>query len=325
MSKAKKTGSKDAERKAKAPVNAGEKSLTIEGVTVPVSHLDKVYYPGEGITKGDVIQYYLSMADYLMKYLKGRPLSLFRNPGGIGEPGFFQKDVDGNLPSFAASYEMEAASTGKIVHYFVCNNLASLVYLNNLGCIEINPWHSTVNSPDRPDYLIIDIDPSVNNTFEQVMETALTIREVLDHAGAPSYCKTSGATGMHIYVPASGKYLYDELKDFAHEVCLRVNGRLSATTTLQRSLSKRDRSQIYLDYLQNSRSQTIASVYSLRPRPGATVSTPLDWKEVRKGLTPGEFTIQNTLQRVRRQGDFFNNVLGKGIDLKKCVRALPAQ
>ncbi|MDE3214400.1 MAG: ATP-dependent DNA ligase, partial [Bacteroidota bacterium] len=185
MSKAKKTGSKDAERKAKAPVNAGEKSLTIEGVTVPVSHLDKVYYPGEGITKGDVIQYYLSMADYLMKYLKGRPLSLFRNPGGIGEPGFFQKDVDGNLPSFAASYEMEAASTGKIVHYFVCNNLASLVYLNNLGCIEINPWHSTVNSPDRPDYLIIDIDPSVNNTFEQVMETALTIREVLDHAGAP--------------------------------------------------------------------------------------------------------------------------------------------
>ncbi|MDE3213738.1 MAG: DNA ligase, partial [Bacteroidota bacterium] len=127
------------------------------------------------------------------------------------------------------------------------------------------------------------------------------------------------------YVPASGKYLYEELKDFAHEVCLRVNGRLSATTTLQRSLSKRDRSQIYLDYLQNSRSQTIASVYSLRPRPGATVSTPLDWKEVRKGLTPGEFTIQNTLQRVRRQGDFFNNVLGKGIDLKKCVRALPAQ
>ena len=302
--------------------HTGERTFVFGRSKVPVSHPGKIYFPAEGFTKEAVIEYYIAMAGYILPYLKGRPLSLFRNPDGIAQPGFFQKDAGSEVPPYAETYAVTAESTGKIVHYFVCNNLASLVYLNNLGCIEINPWHSRVDSPDRPDYLIIDIDPSRQNTFEQVIEVVLAVKEVFDRINQDCFCKTSGATGMHIYVPASRKYPYEELKDFAHQVCVIVNEQMKTTTTLQRSLSKRDRSQIYLDYLQNSKSQTIASVYSLRPRPGATVSTPLDWKEVRSGLTPWEFTIKNTLQRMEKTGDLFKGVLGKGIDLKKCRKLL---
>lgn len=323
MAAGKKTPPEVAPNREKDP-HAGERIFTFGGSQVAVSHPDKIYFPAEGLTKEAVIEYYIAMSGYILPYLKGRALSLFRNPDGIDQPGFFQKDVGSEVPPFAETYAVTAESTGKIVHYFVCNNLASLVYLNNLGCIEINPWHSRVDSPGNPDYLIIDIDPSGQNTFDQVIEVALAFKEVFDRISQVCFCKTSGATGMHIYVPAARKYPYEDLKDFAHQVCVMVNKQMEASTTLQRSLSKRDRSQIYLDYLQNSKSQTIASVYSLRPRPGATVSTPLDWKEVRSGLTPGEFTINNTLQRLEKTGDLFNGVFGKGIDLKKSRKLLGA-
>jgi len=213
-------------------------------------------------------------------------------------------------------------SNNKEINYIVCDNIQTLVYMNNLGCIEINPWHSTVKSLDHPDYLMIDIDPSDKNTFDQVIEVALTVKSILDKAGAPCFCKTSGASGMHVYVPTGKKYTFEQVKDFAYLICMLASEELKGFTTLERNLQKRGNKHIYMDYLQNRRGQTIASVYSLRPKPGATVSTPLLWEEVKPGLSPKQFTIYNSLERVKKMGDIFKGVLGKGIDLSKCLEKL---
>jgi bifunctional non-homologous end joining protein LigD len=297
-------------------------TYTFGKTKVNVSNPSKIYFPKEKITKKEVIDYYVSMADYILPYLKGRPESLLRHPNGITEQSFFQKDAADNAPAFVSHQLIHSESNNKEINYIVCDNIATLVYLNNLGCIEMNPWHSTVKSLDKPDYLMIDIDPSEENTFDQVVQTALTVREVLDKAGAASFCKTSGATGMHVYVPTGKKYTFEQVKDFAYIICMMAHEALKGFTTLERNLSKRGNKHIYMDYLQNRRGQTIASVYSLRPKPGATVSTPLLWDEVQKGLSPKEFTIYNTLNRVKKTGDIFKGVLGKGIDLAKCLQNL---
>ncbi|HEY5407732.1 MAG TPA: DNA ligase D [Ginsengibacter sp.] len=289
---------------------------------VKTTHLNKIYFPEDGVTKGDVINYYISMSDYILPYLKGRPQSLLRNPNGIHEQGFFHKDAAANVPSYIKSKKLFSESTNKDIDYIICDNQATLTYMNNLGCIEINPWHSTIRYLDKPDYLIIDIDPSKKNTFEQVIEAANVVKQVLDKAGAASFCKTSGATGLHVYVPVAKKYTYEQVKDFALIICTLANEELKDTTTLERNLQKRGNKKIYMDYLQNRKGQTIASVYSLRPKEGATVSTPLLWKEVKKGLSPQQFTIHNILQRVQKTGDIFKGILGKGIDLNKCLKKL---
>ncbi|MEO6843546.1 MAG: DNA ligase D [Ginsengibacter sp.] len=299
-----------------------DKIYTFGKAKVKITHPDKIYFPEEKITKGNVVDYYISMAEYILPYLKGRPESLLRNPNGINGESFFQKDAAGEVPGYVKSKKIHSDSNNKEINYIVCDNVATLVYLNNLGCIEMNPWHSTVQSLDEPDYLMIDIDPSKKNTFDQVIHVALTVKKILDKAGAESFCKTSGATGMHVYVPTGKKYTFEQVKDFAYLVCMLVYDELKDFTTLERSLSKRSSKHIYMDYLQNRRGQTIASVYSLRPKPGATVSTPLLWKEVKKGLSPKDFTIHNSLARAKKMGDIFKGVLGKGIDLKMCLQNL---
>ncbi len=273
---------------------------------VKVTNINKIIFPKDDITKGDVINYYIKMSDYILPYLKGRPESLLRNPNGINHKGFFHKDAGEDAPSFVKSKKLFSESTNKNIDYIICDNKPTLTYLNNLGCIEINPWHSTLGALDNPDYLIIDIDPSKENTFEQVIETANVVKQVLDKAGAPCYCKTSGSTGLHIYVPTGKKYTYEQVKDFAYLICMLASDQLPGFTTLERNLQKRGNKHIYMDYLQNRRGQTIACVYSLRPKPGATVSTPLLWKEVKSGLTPQDFTINNILKRVKKLGTYLH-------------------
>lgn len=286
------------------------------------THLDKVFWPDEGYTKGDVIDYYNKAYRHIIRYMRDRPESLFRMPDGIRKPGFFHKDAGLGAPSWVKHVPIYSESAGKDVNYIICNDKPTLLYLANLGCIEMNPWNSRLETIDQPDYLIIDIDPSDNNTFGQVTETAHVTREVLDKAGAVSYPKTSGASGIHVYVPLGAKYTYDQARDFAHIVAMRVHEQLPDTTSLDRPLARRGKDRIYIDYLQNSRGQTIACAYSLRPRPGATVSTPLEWKEVKKGLHPSDFTIKNILSRIDKKGDLFRDVLQKGIDLQKCIKRL---
>ena len=316
-------------KKAKKPTQKPEAEEKPNGeikafgkIKVHTTNLNKLYFPDEAITKGMVIDYYQQVAEYILPYLKERPQSLKRNPNGILDKGFFHKDAGDEAPDWVKSVKLYSESAKKEIDYIICNDKQTLAYLNNLGCIELNPWNSTKKALDKPTYLIIDIDPSEKNTFEQVIETALAFKAILDKAGADCYCKTSGATGLHIFIPMGKKYLYEQVKDFAHFLSILVNEQLPKFTSLDRNLQKRGNNKIYLDYLQNRRGQTIASAYSLRPHPGATVSTPLLWKEVKKGLTPSAFTIDTVLPRLKKFGDIFSNVLGKGIDLKKCLDKL---
>jgi bifunctional non-homologous end joining protein LigD len=301
-----------------------EKLFTYGKNKVKTTNLTKVLFPDEGITKGDVINYYRSVAKYILPYLKGRPESLYRTPNGINEQGFFQKDIANSAPAYATTQLVYSESNKKEINYILCDNEATLTYLNNLGCIELNPWHSTIKKLDYPDYLMLDIDPSDKNTFEQVIEAANAVKEILDIAGAPAFCKTSGASGIHIYVPTAKRYTYEQVKDFAYIVCMMASDLIPDFTTLERNLQKRGKDKIYMDYLQNRKGQTIASVYSLRPKPGATASCPLEWKEVKKGLSPQQFHINNMLNRIQKKGDLFKDVLGKGIDLNKCLKKLGA-
>lgn len=302
--------------------NESKKIFSFGRNKVEITNPHKIYFPEEHVSKGDVADYYQSMQQIILPYLKNRPESLLRHPNGIAEESFFQKDAGGNAPSFVKTKDLFSESTHKDIDYIVCNNAATLAYMNNLGCIEINPWHSTINKSDYPDYLMIDIDPSEKNTFDQVVEVAQAVREVMNKAGGECYCKTSGASGMHVYVPANKKYTYDQVKDFANLICMFVNQMLPGFTTLERNLKKRGNKNIYLDYLQNRRGQTLACVYSLRPKPGATVSTPLKWEEVKKGISPKDFTIFNIKERVEKMGDIFSGILEKGIDMEKCIRNL---
>jgi bifunctional non-homologous end joining protein LigD len=287
-----------------------------------ISNPGKLYWPKEGITKGELVSYYESIAPHILPYLKNRPLSLRRNPNGILDEGFYHKDAGDIAPAWMKTANIYSESSDKIIHYLVCNNVNSLLFIANLGCIEMNPWNSVISKLDHPDYLVIDIDPSEKNDFDQVIEVALATREVCEKLGIAAFCKTSGASGIHIYIPCNKKYNYDQVRDFAKVIASLVNEMLPSITTMERSLAKRKKNQIYIDYLQNSAGQTLAAVYSARPKPGATVSTPLDWKEVKGGLHPSQFTIKNILQRAEKKGDIFRGVLGKGINIPAALKKI---
>jgi bifunctional non-homologous end joining protein LigD len=299
-----------------------ENELVINKRKVPLSNISKIYWPEENYTKGDMIEYYKNIAPYILPYLKNRPLSLKRNPNGIIDAGFFQKDAGEKAPSWIKKVNVHSESNDKTIHYIMCNDAASLIYIANLGCIEMNPWFSTSLKINKPTYMVIDIDPSEKNTFDEVTETALVVKSILDKAGAASFCKTSGATGMHVYVPMGNKYPFEQVKDFAHIIASLTSEQLPETTTLTRSLAKRADNKIYVDYLQNRRGQTLACAYSLRPKPNAPVSTPLHWDEVKTGLHPSQFNMMNIQKRLSKTGDIFSPVLGKGVDLNKCLKLL---
>ncbi|MDP9961316.1 DNA ligase D [Chryseobacterium lathyri] len=299
-----------------------EKEITLNRHTVKLTNQDKIYFPKDGITKGDVIDYYQSVAEYILPYLKNRPLSLNRFPNGIEEQGFYQKDAGDHMPDWIKTTEVYSESNDKYIDYVYCNDKATLAYLNNLGCIDLNPWNSALPDLEHPDYLVLDLDPSKKNTFDDVIETALQVNEVLNSVKIKGYCKTSGSTGIHVYIPMGGKYDFDQVKDFAHILMKQVHEQLPEITTLERSLQKRDDKKIYLDYLQNRTGQTLASAYSLRPKEGASVSMPLDWEEVKPGMKPTDFTIDNALDRIKEKGDLFKPVLGKGIDMMKALELL---
>ncbi|MDB5250541.1 MAG: ligD [Segetibacter sp.] len=322
---AKKAGEAKTETASKDVVNNEKEKVYKTGkAELKTTNRTKIFFPDDGITKGDVLDYYDLMADLILPYLKDRPESLFRTPNGINQKGFFHKDAGDEAPSWVEHIPLYSDSVKKDIDYILCNNKVTLLYLVNLGCIEINPWHSRVKSLDNPDYMIIDIDPSDNNTFDQVIEAALVVKGILDQAGALSICKTSGASGLHVYVPLGKKYDYDQAKDFANLVCMMATQLIPEFTTLERSLSKRSKDKIYMDYLQNRKGQTIACVYSMRPKKGATVSTPLDWSEVKKGLSPKEFTLKTVPARVKKIGDLFAPILDpkNAVDLTKCLENL---
>jgi bifunctional non-homologous end joining protein LigD len=303
-----------------APRQSNEALIEIGGRPVEVTNLDKVFWPEEAITKGDMIAYYREISEYILPYLIDRPQSLNRFPNGITGKNFFQKDVD-DAPDWIETVRVESETSPQgSVDYLVCTGEAALVFMVNLGCIELNPWNSRLGSLERPDYLVIDLDPE-GRTFEEVIQVAQVVHTILRQAGADSQVKTSGKTGLHVYVPLDAEYSYETARQFARRVVEWVNQQSPRLTSLERSPKKR-KGKVYLDYLQNSRGQTLAAPYSLRPRPGAPVSTPLDWDELAPGLSPLDFNYNNIRQRLADRGDIFKPVMGKGIDLAACLVSL---
>jgi len=302
------------------PDNEKELSVKVNGQELKLTNLDKVYWKKEHYTKRDLLNYYHGIAPIMLTYMKNRPQSLNRHPNGIDGMSFFQKNVQGKVPNWIETFDEFSESTKETVHYYVCTNEASLVYLANLGCIEMNPWHSTTLKPNNPDYCLIDLDPHEIG-FDKVIETAQAVKKVLDELSIPAWCKTSGASGIHICIPLGAKYTYDQSRQLAELIANLVHHEVPSLTSVERSPAKRRR-KVYLDYLQNSKGQTVACVYSARPKPGATVSTPLFWEEVKKGLSPMNFTIRNLFERVKAEGDIFKPVYEKGIDLRKTLATI---
>ena len=308
------------------PVNAiknanKEKTLTLDGKTIRLTNISKIYWKDEGYTKGDLISYYQNISSVILPYLKDRPQSLNRQPHGIAGESFFQKDMDtDHIPEWIRTEKMESKTNAQGINYLICNDLATLVYMINLGCIEINPWHSTYRKPDYPTYMMLDLDPG-DISFKAVIDAALVIKELCDEIKVPCYCKTSGATGLHIYIPLAAKYDYDQAKTFAEILAEIVHERLPSTTSIERAVSKR-KDKIYIDFLQNRRGQTIAAPYCVRPRPMATVSAPLNWKEVNHLLSPEMFTIKNMEKRIKKVGDLWEPVLKHGISISGTLKAI---
>jgi len=298
-----------------------EQLITIDGHDLKLTNLNKIYWPKEKITKGEMIRYYYDIADYMMPYMKDRPQSLNRFPDGINGESFYHKNMGGKVDKWLKTFRRVSESdNGEPKDFLICTNTASLIYMANLGCIEMNPWHSRVQSPHYPDWCVIDLDPG-NISFEKVIETARVVHEVLESLQVPSYPKTSGSTGIHIYIPLGAKYNYEQSKQLAELIANMVHEELPSFTSLVRSPQKRP-DKIYLDYLQNRPIQTICAPYSVRPKPGATVSMPLHWDEVKNGLKISNFTMKNALARLKTEGDLFEGVLGKGIDLNKILKGL---
>jgi bifunctional non-homologous end joining protein LigD len=298
-------------------LEGAKQDLQIDGRTVHLTNLSKLYWPDEGYTKGDLVQYYRDVSGFILPYLKDRPESLNRHPNGIYGKSFFQKDVQ-TTPEWVATVMLE--SEEKKIRALLCQDEATLVYMANLGCIEINPLNARTDNLDSPDYLLLDLDPE-DIDFDHVIEAAQAIHKILERAGAISMCKTSGKRGLHIYVPFGAQYSHDHAKHFAELIARIANSKLTGTTSLVRNPSERQ-GRVYLDYLQNGRGKTLAAPYSVRPYPGATVSTPLRWSELRRGLHPRKFTIRTMKKRLDSVGDLWSSVLGPGIDLPRCLDRL---
>ena len=295
--------------------------VIVDGHELKLTNLDKLYWKKEKRSKMDSLNYYFKIAPYILPYMLDRPQSLNRHPNGIDAPNFYQKDMKGKLPEWMKTHTDFSESTNKNVDYLVCNNEATLIYMANLGCIEMHPWHSRTKTWQQPDWCLIDLDPDKTNTFEQVIQIAQSVKNVLDAIGAEAYVKTSGSSGIHIYIPLGAKYDYEQSKQLAQLVVTMVHYEYPDITSLERTPAKR-KGKIYLDFLQNRETQTAAAPYSLRPKPGAPVSTPLHWDEVKKGLTPTTYNMDNIFDRLKIEGDLFAPVLGKGIDMNKVLRKL---
>jgi len=292
---------------------------TVNEITLSFTNLNKEFWPDLGIKKLDVINYYSRIADFILPHLKDRPQSLRRNPDGIRKKGFFQKNMPSSIPDWLHTVPVE--SEDKTINYLLCNDLQTLLFMANWGCIELNPWGSVVASEDKPTYIVIDLDPNEIG-YDKIIHVALKVKEVLDVAGIPGYPKTSGATGMHVYVPLGGEYTYDQAKDFAEILVNYVHRICPEYTSLERKPSKR-KNRVYLDYLQNRKGQTIAVPYCIRPVKEATVATPLFWDELKPDkLRPSMFTMETIIDRLEKYGDIFKPVLTEKINMTKALKKL---
>lgn len=291
----------------------GDLILAVEGDRVPLTSLDRVYWPDEKLTKFDLLRYYLEIGPHILPFLKNRPAILQRYPRGIKAPMFFQQDLE-SAPAFVKTVR-RTNQEGRELDYAVFTTIGSMLHFVNQGNIEQHPWHSTVKHPDKPDYVMLDLDPK-QAPWENVLQVALICKEVLDELELPAFPKTSGSSGIHIYLPLKPKYEFRKVASLAEALAAEVAQRAPKIATVQRSLAKRQKQQVYVDAMQNARGKTIAAPYSARAKPGATVSMPLTWKQVEKGVKISDFTIQNVPQLVSKNGDAWKDFFATAHTLK---------
>jgi bifunctional non-homologous end joining protein LigD len=284
----------------------GDLILDVGGERVSLTSLDRVYWPDEKLTKFDLLSYYIRVSDDILPFLKGRPAILQRYPRGIKAPMFFQQDLE-SAPAFIKTVHL-TNQEGRELDYAVFTTRGSVLHFVNQGNIEQHPWHSTVKHLDKPDYLMLDLDPK-QAPWENVLQVALVCKEVLDELGLPAFPKTSGSSGIHIYLPLKPKYQFGKVAAVAEALAAEVAQRTPKIATIQRSLAKRQKQQVYVDAMQNARGKTIAAPFSARAKSGATVSMPLTWKQIEKGVKISDFTIQNAPSLMKKSGnawsDFF--------------------
>jgi bifunctional non-homologous end joining protein LigD len=285
-----------------------EATCSIDGHLLKFTNLNKVFYPAEGYTKRDVLNYYAAIADLILPHLLDRPLSLRRYPNGIQGESFFQKNVPEAFASWLRTELIASDHTEKPINYVFAGDTSSLLYLVNLGCIDHNPWISRSPGLDHPDFVLIDLDPQ-ECPFEMIVDAARLVNEVLDEIGLAGYPKTTGGDGMHVYVPVEPVYSYEDTRTFAELIARLAFDRNPDLFTTPRSVAKRRKRRVYFDYLQNAKSKTISAPYVLRAYPGAPVATPLEWAEVKRGLDPSQFHLANVRPRFHEKGDLFRGVL----------------
>jgi bifunctional non-homologous end joining protein LigD len=294
-------------------------TANVEGREVELSNLTKVLWPDDNFTKAELINYYAEIYPWLAPHLKDRPLVFTRYPNGIKEKFFYQKNVPDHLPVWIKTFNWQ--SKDRIIRMLVVTEKADLVWLANLACIELHPWLSRQQTIYNPDYMIFDLDPSPANNFEQVRQMALALKEILDALNLRPYLKTSGAEGLHLYVPLQPVYSYEQVRQTAGSIAQLVCRRYPDIATVERSVSKRG-NKIYIDYMQNVIGKTICAPYSVRPRPSAPVSVPLAWDEL-SAIKPSDFNIKNVLKRLNQRGDLFQPVL-KDQQVLKAFNLQPA-
>jgi bifunctional non-homologous end joining protein LigD len=291
----------------------GDLLLAIEGERVSLTSLDRIYWPGEKLTKFDLLRYYILIGPHIMRFLKDRPAILQRYPRGINAPMFFQQDLE-SAPAFIKTIHL-TNQEGRELDYAVFSTVGSMLHFVNQGNIEQHPWHSTIKHLDKPDYVMLDLDPK-QAPWENVLQVALVCKEVLDELGLPAFPKTSGSSGIHVYVPLKPKLQFGRVAGVAEALAAEVARRAPKIATVQRALAKRQKQQVYVDAMQNARGKTIAAPYSARAKPGATVSMPLTWKQVAKGAKISDFTIENAPILVDKNGDAWQNFFAEGKQLK---------
>ena len=292
---------------------AGDRSVTITNPT-------KVFWPDEGYTKSDLVEYYESVAPWLLPYLAERPVVLTRYPDGIKGKSFYQKDAPTWAPDWVRTERIWAKGVEREIDYFVVDSVEALRYVAHTGTIPLHLWASRVGSLERPDWLVLDLDPK-GAPFTDVVAVALALREILERLELPSYPKTSGATGLHILLPLAARYTYEEARTFANLLATLAVEARPKISTIARMIRVRE-GKVYVDYGQNGHGQTIVAPFSVRPLPGASVSTPLRWPEVTARLDPRRFTIRTVRGRLEEAGDPMAPVLGAGIDIAAALARL---
>ncbi len=295
--------------------------IVIEGKELTLSHLDKILFPESGLHKADVLEYYVRIAPYLLPHLKNRPLSLLRFPNGIKESGFWEKEAPEGKPDWVPIWSHRSESRGDKIQWVVCNDLPTLVWLANLACIDFHPWFSRTDRPDRPDFVVFDLDPTPPAGFPQALQVARLVKAVLDPFGLRAYVKTSGATGLHVYLPIQCHYSYKQVRGFARNVAALMIRRFPDLITLEWKIDRRT-GKVRIDFTQNVAGKTLASVYSMRPMEGAPVSCPLVWEELTDSLNPASLNYLSIHARLERMGDLFAGSLKDRQNLDAALQAL---